>query len=248
MKYTLITGATSGIGKALAFRMAKEKRNLILVARNESKLKQVSVAIRDKYKIDVITLLADLCDIDQVKVSYNKTKDYEIDLWINNAGLGDYSLAWDTNSDKAIDMINVNVTALMHYSLSYVTDYQNKDAILLNVSSGGGYHVFNKAVTYCASKFFVSAFSEGIAQNLALHKKKLRVKILAPGGTNTNFVASSEAGATYKGEEIFDISSFMEPETLADHVIELIESDKIIGMVGRENKFILRDPIFPYGG
>jgi short-subunit dehydrogenase len=248
MKYTLITGATSGIGKALAFRMAKENRNLILVARSENKLKEVSDSIINQYPIDVITLLADLSDIDQVKASYNKTKNYDIDLWINNAGLGDYSLAWETNIDKAIDMVNVNVTALMHYSLSFVRDYQDKEAILLNVSSGGGYHVFNKAVTYCASKFFVSAFSEGIAQNLALHEKKLRVKILAPGGTNTNFVASSEAGATYKGEDIFDISSFMEPETLADYVLELIGSDKVIGIVGRENKFILKDPIFPYGG
>jgi short-subunit dehydrogenase len=248
MKYTLITGATSGIGKAMAYKFASQNKNLILIGRSDLRLERLKKDLICESHIDVVTITCDLSKQELLENAYKKTKLYDIELWINNAGVGDYSLAWETNVSKAVDMAQINMNALMTFSLLYIQDYVNQEVILLNVSSGGGYFVFNKAVTYCATKFFVSAFSEGIAQNLRLQNKKMKVKILAPGGTNTNFVKHAEKEATYSSESIFDVDSFMEPEELVENLDILLESDKIIGMINGDNIFELRDPIFQFGG
>jgi short-subunit dehydrogenase len=231
--------------------MARElgrQKNLIIVARRVERLEALKEEIELANGVKVITMACDLSKIEDVNDFYNATKTYDIDLWINNAGLGDYSYSWETDIEKAQMMANVNMNALMTLSLNYVKDYADVGGTLLNVSSGGGYFVFNKAVTYCASKFFVSAFTEGVAQNLIASDKKMKAKILAPGGTKTEFVQHSEAKASFKGSDIFDEASFMTPETLASHVMALVDSDYVLGMVDENNEFILRNPIFPYGG
>lgn len=195
----------------------------------------------------VVTKICDLTQIDKVEALYQELKSLDLEIMINNAGSGDYSYPWDGEIQKVNKMIDLNVKALSLLSLHYVRDYHDQEATLINVSSGGGYYIFNKAVTYCASKFFVSSFTEGLAQNLLDEKKKLRAKILVPGGTKTEFVAHSEKNAGFKGREIFDESKFMKAEVLASYAYDLYKSDKIIGAVTADNGFILKDPIFPYG-
>ena len=248
MAYTLITGASTGIGKALSYQFAAKGHDLVVVARREALLNELGENIKNKYGVDVISHPADLTQEAEVKRVYEKFRSHEIDLLINNAGLGDYSYSWDLDIEKAIAMVNLNITALMTLSLMFVQDYQDKDAMLMNVSSGGGYFVFNKAVTYCATKFFVSSFTEGLAQNLAAQGKKLRVKVLAPGATDSDFVANSEEGAAFKGADIFDPEAFISAEKLSEYAYQLYESDKLVGIVQYNKEFELRDPIFPYGG
>ncbi|MFH4202023.1 SDR family NAD(P)-dependent oxidoreductase, partial [Acinetobacter baumannii] len=80
-----------------------------------------------------------------------------------NAGFGDYGFPWDVNLEKANDMINLNIKALTDLSLLYVKDYADKDSTLINTASIGGYAQFDIAVTYCATKFYVASFTEGLA-------------------------------------------------------------------------------------
>lgn len=247
-KYTVITGASAGIGEALAYKFASEGHNLILTARRFELLELLKVSLIKEYDIDVILIPADLGNSEALEKLYTKTKDYAIDVFINNAGLGDYSYAWDLNLAKANSMIDVNIKALSMLSLKFIQDYIDEDSTLINVSSGGGYFVLNKAVTYCATKFFVSSFTEGVAQNLKHQNKRLRVKVLAPAGTNTEFVSIAEQDAGFKGADIFDTSAFISAELLAEHAYKLFKSDKIVGIVKGGNEFELRDPIFPYGG
>jgi len=248
MKHTLITGASVGIGKALAYKFATKGHNLILVARRLELLEELAQDITTKYGLDVVVKKADLGNDAEVLKLYEISKSYEIDAFINNAGLGDYSYSWDLDVEKAIDIVNLNVKALMTLSLMFIKDYKDKEATLINISSGGGYFVFNKAVTYCATKFFVSSFTEGIAQNLKAQNKKLRVKVLAPGATDSEFVKNSELGAAFKGADIFDPNAFISAEQLSEYTYQLYESDKIVGIVQYNKEFELKDPIFPYGG
>lgn len=245
MKFTVITGASGGIGKALAYEFAKNGHNIIAIARSKDKLSQLRECLESDYKVKVIPIVIDLSEQEEVRHLIGQLEGYDLEILINNAGLGDYSYSWQQDRNKASKMIDINIKALTTLSLYFIEKYCDSKATLINVSSGGGYFVFNKAVSYCASKFYVSSFTEGIAQNLITHKKSLRAKILCPGGTNTGFVAASES--QFKGKEIFDMDNFMEAETLAVHTYDLYKSDKIIGMVTEGNQFELRDPIFPFG-
>ncbi|MCP4142884.1 MAG: SDR family NAD(P)-dependent oxidoreductase [Chloroflexi bacterium] len=248
MKHTLITGASVGIGKALAYEFASKGRNLILVARRVELLEIIKKDIAAKYDVDVVIKKSDLSREAKVLALYEASRSYEIDTFINNAGLGDYSYSWDMDIEKAIAMVDLNIKALMTLSLMFIKDYKDKDATLINISSGGGYFVFNKAVTYCATKFFVSSFTEGIAQNLQAQNKKLRVKVLAPGGTESDFIKNAEEDTGFKGADIFDSNSFISAEKLAEYAYQLYESDKILGIVHYNKEFELKNPIFPYGG
>ena len=248
VKYTFITGASAGIGKALAHKFASQGHNLMLTARRIELLALLKEELIKEYPIEVILLPADLGNTEDIEKLYNDTRDYGIEVFINNAGLGDYSYSWDLDIAKAGSMIDVNIKALTVLSLKFIQDYVDKDSTLINVSSGGGYFVLNKAVTYCATKFFVSSFTEGVAQNLQHQNKPLRVKVLAPGGTNTEFVSIAEHEAGFKGAEIFDVSAFISADLLSEYAYQLYKSDKIVGIVRNGNEFELRDPIFPYGG
>jgi short-subunit dehydrogenase len=93
MKYTLITGASSGIGKALAEKFAKEGHNLIIAARRTNLLNEIKNQLESKYKIDVIVFTTDLSNSDQIKKFYQDVKKYQLEIFINNAGFGDQNLA-----------------------------------------------------------------------------------------------------------------------------------------------------------
>lgn len=248
MTYTLITGASAGIGRAMADKFASQNHNLILVARRTDKLEAITAEIEASHGVDVLTRGVDLTDEAQVLNLYNGLREHDISVLINNAGLGDYSYSWDMNIDKALAMIDLNVRSLMLLSVKYVQDYADRDATLMNVSSGGGYFVLSKAVTYCATKFFVSSFTEGIAQNLRAQGKRMRAKVLAPGATTTEFVANADRDAGFKGADIFDPSIFISAEQVAEYAYRLYGSDAILGLVNHKNELDLKDPVFPYGG
>ncbi|NGE24679.1 SDR family NAD(P)-dependent oxidoreductase, partial [Klebsiella pneumoniae] len=107
---------------------------------------------------------------------------------INNAGFGYYGTVAEQPVAEAEKMLALNVNALMVLSALYVQDYQHTEgAQLINISSAGGYTIVPSAVTYCATKFFVSAYTEGLARELIRSGAKLRAKVLAPAATQTEF-------------------------------------------------------------
>ena len=120
MKTVLITGASSGLGFEFANIFAKEKYNLVLVARNEEKLKDVAKKLEKQYGIIVTIIPADLSDLDSAKKIYDKVieKQIVIDCLVNNAGSGHHGLLANTDPDIAKNTINLNVT-----SLTLLTNY-----------------------------------------------------------------------------------------------------------------------------
>ncbi|MET4654831.1 short-subunit dehydrogenase [Exiguobacterium sp. PvP048] len=249
MKYTVITGASSGIGYETAKVLAKKGKSLVLVARRTDELEK----LRDEVKAlapdsDVILRSVDLTESANVHELYDSLKDLDIETWINNAGFGDFDNVKDVSVPKIEKMLRLNIEALTVLTSRYVHDYHDVEGTtVLNVSSGGGYRIVPNAVTYCATKFYVSAYTEGLAQELKNSGAKLRAKVLAPAATETEFADRSrgEAGFDYSK----NVAKYHTAAEMATFLDQLLDSDQIVGIVNAEDySFELRGPLFTYVG
>ncbi|QTL52249.1 SDR family NAD(P)-dependent oxidoreductase [Priestia aryabhattai] len=243
MKYTVITGASSGIGYESALAFAKKGGNLILVARRKDRLESLKSLINELYKdLDVVLTVSDLSNPKQAYDLYNSLKSYEIETWINNAGLGDSSQVIQENLDKIENMLKVNIESLTILSTLYAKDYADYEgAQLINVSSAMGYMVALGSVVYSATKYYVSAFTEGLANELI--NNKISVKVLAPAVTETEFINKSLNVTEFDYKA--GVSNYHSAKEMAEFMITLYESDKVIGIVNEKYEFNLLDGIYP---
>ncbi|TFZ51586.1 SDR family NAD(P)-dependent oxidoreductase [Serratia proteamaculans] len=246
MKYTLITGASSGIGKALSYQFAERGHNLIITARREEELNQIKQDIEARYQVQVLVNVCDLSQEWAAERLYNQLQHVELSVMINNAGFGDFSMPWELDLVKANRMLDLNIKALTTLSLLYVKDYANQDATLINVASVGGYAIFDIAVTYCATKFYVAAFTEGLAQTLRDQGKSLRAKVIAPGPTHSEFVTQSSDKGAIAGDGLFAEDAFITAEQLASYTYQLFESEQAVGIVNENRQLVLQSPVYPY--
>ncbi|PEO50120.1 SDR family NAD(P)-dependent oxidoreductase, partial [Bacillus pseudomycoides] len=168
MKYTVITGASSGIGYETALAFAARGKNLIIAARRTEELEKLKSKVADvNADLDVVIRTVDLSVTTNVYAFYESLQHYQIETWINNAGFGNFASVGEQNLNKIGTMLHLNIEALTLLSSLYVRDYADvKETQIINISSGGGYLIVADAVTYCATKFYVSAFTEGLAQEL----------------------------------------------------------------------------------
>ncbi|WNR44407.1 SDR family NAD(P)-dependent oxidoreductase [Paenibacillus roseipurpureus] len=247
MKYIVITGASSGIGYETALAFAARGKNLVLAARRQENMEELRSRIEEQYpEVKVIVQAVDLSVAENAYAFYEKLKNYDIETWINNAGFGNFATVGEQKLDKIQQMLHLNIEALTILSSLYVRDYASKQGTqLINISSGGGYTVIATAVTYCASKFYVSAFTEGLALELKANGSPMVAKVLAPAATETEFVLRSRDidQFEYKGA----VPKFHTAKEMAGFLLELYDSDKVVGIVdGRTYEFHLKDPIFPH--
>ncbi|AHK22348.1 NADP-dependent 3-hydroxy acid dehydrogenase YdfG [Candidatus Hepatoplasma crinochetorum Av] len=245
MKYTLITGASSGIGKGLAEKFASKRHNLIIAARRTNLLNEIKKELENRYKIDVVVFTVDLSKEQEVEKFYNDVKKYDIELFINNAGFGDLNLAWDSDLDKIKKMLDLNIKTLTTLSIMFIRDNLDNDVQLINVSSGAGYNIFAWSINYSASKVFVSAWTESVAKQLRKLNKKIKVKVLAPGVTKSEFSNQALLKTKLKKEQIekyknWKSKAILTSENLADETYKLYKSDKIVGII-KNNKLELSD-------
>ena len=232
-KYTVVTGASSGIGYETAKAFAKRGKNLVIVARSTENLKKLKMEIlNDNPSLDVIVKDTDLSIIKNVYELYQQLKTYEIETWINNAGFGNYEKVANQNLEKIETMLRLNIEALVILSSLFVNDYQNiEGSNLINISSAGGYTIVPNAVTYCASKFFVSTFTEGLARELQESNAKLQAKVLAPAATKTNFGNTANDIEGYDYDKSF--GSYHTSEQMAEFLLQLYDSNEVVGRVSR---------------
>ena len=243
--YTCITGASSGIGAEVARQFAKLGTNLILIARRQERLKKLKQEILNQYPgLDIIIKVVDLSKSNNVFALYESLKKYHITTLINNAGFGNYDKVETQDLEKMMMLIHLNIEALTILSTLYVRDYKDcKDAQLINLSSRGGYMMVPNAVTYCASKFYVSAFTEGLALELQANQNQLKAKVLAPAATKTEFGQVATNSKEYDYDEHFD--RYHTCEEMAKFLMELYQSDEVVGLVDVENfEFNLSGPLF----
>ncbi|WP_163115558.1 SDR family NAD(P)-dependent oxidoreductase [Bacillus safensis] len=249
MSYTVITGASSGIGYEAALAFAARGKNLILAARRLDKLQELKEKIHDQYPdIKVVIQSVDLTNIEQVYSFYESLSDYELDTFINNAGFGHFGSIGEQDLSKIGDMLHLNIEALTILSTLFVRDYEQVEgAQLINISSRAGYTVVGNAVTYSATKFYVSAFTEGLALELKEKGAKLQAKILAPSATESEFAKRSLDVDEFEYEGNF--KKYHTSKEMAACLLELYDSEKTVGIVdGKTFEFELKDMIFSHAG
>ena len=181
----LITGASSGIGLDIARYLATKKCELILVARNKEKLEEIQEQLPTKVTI----IVADLSNEQRVKELYVVAKKENVDVLINNAGLGDFGYLTDTDINKDLELINTNIKAVHILTKSIVKDMEkrNTDTYILNVASSAAFQPGPLMSTYYATKSYVYQLTEALYYEEKKKKTKVHVSVLCPGPVDTNF-------------------------------------------------------------
>ncbi len=194
-KTVLITGASYGIGEAFAHRLARDGANLILTARSGDRLEALANELRTRHQIGITVIEADLSQSSAPQTLFEKTEaaGLQVDLLVNNAGFG---LVGDFDNlplDRQLEMIQVNVMALVALAHLYLQPMiRRRSGAILNLASTASFQGVPYFSVYAATKSFIMIFSEGLwaeCQPLGV-----RVAALCPGATESNFqvVAGTE--------------------------------------------------------
>ena len=187
----LITGASSGIGRDMARYLFEKGYSLIIVARKKDELNRLKEELelkKQNEKQEIVVIEEDLSVKENCYDLYNKTKNMDIDILINNAGFGLFGDFVETDLEKEIKLINTNVTAVQMLTKLYLNDMviKNKGHIL-NVASIAGMMPGPLMATYYASKSYIISLSRAINKEIKKKKSKVKISILCPGPVDTNF-------------------------------------------------------------
>lgn len=182
----LITGASSGIGRDMARVLGQKGYDLVLVARNETKLKEISKELNEKYKGNIEIISMDLSKEENCKELHKCVPD--VDILINNAGFGDCGNFTKTDLNKELDMIKINIVAYHILTKLYLVDMKAKNSgKILNVASIAGFMPGPLMATYYSTKSYIVRLSESIREELIREKSNVQISILCPGPVETNF-------------------------------------------------------------
>lgn len=241
--YTLITGASGGIGLELANVFAENGHNIIFVARNEKRLREVAEDVRNKYEVNTQVIAADLSQENAADVVYEQTKnnEWEVDILINNVGFGDHNCFFDTSWERQKNMLDINIAALMHMTYLFGGDMRRRNrGKILNLSSIASLCAGPYMSVYYASKVFVRSFSEALHEELAPYN--VTVTALCPGPTDTAF----QQNANLENSNMFKILRVSEASAVARRGYRGLMRGKAIVYCDISAKvFALSSRIFP---
>jgi uncharacterized protein len=185
-EWVLITGASSGIGRELARLFAADRFNLVLLARNEARLHQLAEELRAKCRIDVKVLVKDLSAATAPREIFDALRDTPVSVLVNNAGVGAYGAFANTGLRLSLDVMHVNMGALVQLTHLFVRPMLERRAgRILNVASTAAFQPGPMVNIYYASKAFVYSFSCALAAELK--DSGVTVTALCPGTTRTEF-------------------------------------------------------------
>lgn len=180
----LVTGASSGIGKEIAYYLASLGIDLIIVARNKENLEKIKKDVNVNVKI--ITM--DLKIKENVFKLYDIVKSDNIDILINNAGFGLFGTFDETDLNRELEMIDLNVTTYHILTKLVLKDFLKKDSgYILNVCSSAGFMAGPRLSTYYATKNYITKLTLAINEELRQKKSNVSISALCPGPVNTNF-------------------------------------------------------------
>jgi NADP-dependent 3-hydroxy acid dehydrogenase YdfG len=220
-KLVLITGASSGIGKATAYAFADNGANLILTARREKHLSEIANDIREKYKVEVKALKLDVRSYDAVKETiHSLPEDWkDIDILVNNAGLGrGKNKIHEDNVEGWEEMIDTNIKGLLYVTREVVPMMvERKKGHVINLGSIAGREAYIGGGVYCASKHAVTAITRTLRMELL--DKKIRVSTVDPGSVETEFSLVRYYGDEEKAKELYQGIEPLVAEDIADAII-----------------------------
>jgi short-subunit dehydrogenase len=191
----LVTGASMGLGAEFARLLASEGYDLVLTARNGEKLTTLKKEVENLHGVDAHVLVADLTDERAPAAIHDhvRTRGFAIDVLVNNAGFGMYGKFQDSDLETEMEMVQVNIVALMHLTKLFVRDMvARKRGRIVNVASTAAFQAGPMQSVYYASKAFVLSFSEAIGNELK--GTGVTVTALCPGPTPTGFQERANVG------------------------------------------------------
>lgn len=205
MFYALITGASKGIGKAIAEELAMKGFDILLVARSEDLLKENTEQIKKKFKVKCNYLVADLANPDSVLKVFNwcNQNNYPVSILVNNAGFGICGPFEKSLDQESLNMMRVNMMTPILLCQAFIPLlHQQPEAYILNVGSTTAYQAVPLMSLYAATKVFILRFSRGLHEEL--RKTNISVTCVCPGTTDTDFSyrARVKAKAIKTGEKV----------------------------------------------
>ena len=218
-KIILITGASSGFGKATATKFAAGGWNLILTARRKEKLAELAKALEANYGIKTLCLTFDIQDKKAVfdNLQNLPTEWQAINILVNNAGL---ALGRDSFENANLEdwetMIDTNVKGLLYASKAVLPMLIKEKGHIINIGSTAGKEVYKDGNVYCASKHAVDAISK--AQRIDLLPYQIKVTAIHPGAADTEFSVVRFKGDAEKANAVYNGYTPLKAEDIADTV------------------------------
>lgn len=221
-KLAIITGASRGIGRALAIELARFNCSLLLTALEGDELSAVSNELRSKFSVHVETMACDLSDFEARKNLINWILDWREppDILINNAGLGYFGRFESSDWNRIEKTIALNVSALIHLTYELIPILKTRPHVkIVNISSGVARLPYPGLAVYGATKAFVSSFSQSLAVELA--GSPISVLCFHPGFTMSSFIESA-------GMDMRKVPKILihTPEEIATQVVRAMKKDK----------------------
>ncbi|HSE67954.1 MAG TPA: SDR family oxidoreductase [Gemmatimonadales bacterium] len=232
----LVTGASGGIGLELARLFAKGGHDLILVARNEAKLNELSLYLGKMYRCKVEVIPADLSqpEVPEALVEELRSRGLTVDVLVNNAGFGENVLFAEQDMRRIMEMIQLNMTTLTQLTRLLLPHMlAAKKGRILNVASVAAFAPGPLMAIYCATKAYVLSFSEAIGNELK--GTGVTVTALCPGPTRTAF--ASTAGGT--NSNLYNTPGVMDAAPVAEAGYRACMKGKAVVIPGLLNKLLV---------
>ena len=224
---SLITGASSGIGYNMAKYLNSMGYSLVLVARDKEKLQKIQKELSGEVKI----VVADLSNESKLKELYVLCKNDNIDILVNNAGFGLFGEFTETDLNKELEMIDVNIKAVHILTKLFLKDMKKRNkGYILNVSSAASFQAGPLMATYYATKSYVTKLTLAIYEELRRDKSNVHISCLCPGPVNTNFNNVANVQFSMKS---------LSSEYVARYAIDKMFQNKLIIIPGIKMKFTI---------
>lgn len=192
----LVTGASSGIGRDMSYYLSDLGYDVFLVGRNEEALKSVSEKLKTKSKI----FCYDLSKVENCYKLYEEVKEENIDVLINGAGFGLFGNTWETDLDRELKMIDLNIKAVHILTKLFLNDMIKRDSgYILNIASSAGFLAGPFLNTYYASKNYIAKWTLALYEELRRVGSNVNISCLCPGPVNTNFNKVAGGSFNVKG-------------------------------------------------
>jgi short-subunit dehydrogenase len=231
----LITGGSGGIGLELAKVLARHGHDVVLVARNRDTLEAAAGQIEGKYDVSAHVFAADLRrrEAPENLFDFLRNENIEIDILVNNAGFGLGGEFAETELQRELEMIQVNIAALTHLSKLFLPSMIKRRAgRVLNLASTAAFVPGPLMAVYYATKAYVLSFSQALAEEL--RATGITVTALCPGPTETDFAATAQVGES----RLFNAFGVADAAQVAEYGFNAMMSGKRVAIPGMRNKIV----------
>lgn len=235
-KCVLITGATSGIGKAYAQRFAKEGYNLILTGRRKEKIHAFAKELEKEYHVHVETTIVELSNHKEVDEMIQYVMDKRIDILVNNAGFGANNLFHEEDLSILEKMVDVHILATMKLTHAVLPGMILRgEGTIINISSESAFLLIPKNATYSGTKAFLKNFTESLY--LDLMDTGVKVQVVCPGFTRTDF--HEKMGMDKSRQTDHGLMKWMSPDQVVDIAMRDLAKNKVVCIPGKYTRMLI---------